>query len=200
MKNETITVSALSSSRTFASREELAKFVREIEDQNGSFNPLEFRARQVLAGLDSAMDYLAVPADKPDPKPPTPFDDRIAELEREEEEDEAQYMGAREAWLSRLQELRAEVPRRFHGARDNSAKLSRFQNWVEEGQAQVAKLEFAFQKADRKLQRKRAALNALKIQRDRWRQEQGVRIHNLEDPSQPFTLTEYTALMEREAK
>ena len=197
MKNETITVSALSSSRTFASREELAEFVREIEDQNGSFDPLEFRARQVLAGLDSAMDYLAEPADKPDPKPPTPFDDRIAELGQEEEGAETVYTESKEAWLTRLQELRAEAPRRFRGARDNSATLSGFQTWKQERAAELAGLEFALGKADRKLQRARARANALRIARDRWRAEQEI---CLVYEGEAVTLAEFTELRKHEVR
>ncbi|MEE9185347.1 MAG: hypothetical protein V3U39_12860, partial [Acidimicrobiia bacterium] len=84
-----------------------------------------------------------------------------------------------------------------HEARDNSAKLSRFQTWKQERAAELASLEFAFQKADRKLQRARARANALRIARDRWRAEGQVRVVY---EGQEVSLAEFAELREREAR
>ena len=61
----------------------------------------------------------------------------------------------------------------------------------------MAKLEFAFQKADRKLQRVRAQANALKIARDRWIQEQRVRVSY---EGETLTIAEFTERRKREVR
>ncbi len=189
-KNGVIIVSVMSDSRTFANRKELNSFVDSIP---GEFSPLEYAAKQKRDALDAGI--TLPPSDPPAPKPPTRFDDRIAELDQEEEEAETVYSESEEAWLSRLQESRAEVPRRFHGARDNSTKLSCFHVWKQERAAELAGLEFALGKADRKLQRARARANALRIARDRWRAEEQVRVVY---EGQEVSLAEFTELRKSE--
>ena len=191
-KNGVIIVSVMSDSRTFANYKELNSFVDSIP---GEFSPLEYAAKQKRDALDVGI--TLPPSDPPAPKPPTPFDDRISVLDQEEEEAGAQYMEAKDAWTSGLQEFRAEAPRRLQKARDNTTKLSRFQNWITEGRAEVRNLERAFQKADRMLQRARAQANALKVARDRWIQEQEVRVIY---EGQEVSLAEFTELRKREAR
>jgi hypothetical protein len=191
-KNRVITVrAAMSRSKTFANRKELEGFVAELEKTRGGvYDPLEWNAIRKLAALNGGG--VPPPSDLPDPKPPTPFDERISVLEREEDEAEAAYAESKEAWFARLQELKAEAPRRH-----NTTKLSRFQLWLEDGQAEVRNLEFAFGKAARTLQRKRAGMNALKIQRDRFRREQECRVVY---EGQEVSLAEFAALRKREVR
>jgi len=192
MKNETITVGALSSSKTFANQKELKSFVDSVPDQWG---PLELAAKHKLAALESgAVQQVVSPA----AKPPTKLDEQVAGAGRELEVAEEKWTVARLAWLSRARVLENEVPGRLRRARGNPTELSRVGNWVNDGQGEVGRLRRVTEIAEKKLKRVRVKYNELKLEADRLRQEQRVRIHNLEDPSQPFTLTEYTELRERE--
>ena len=191
-----IIVSVPGEERTFPTREALARFVAEADDnRRGVYSNFEYVAKRTLASLNGGG--TPPPSDPPVPKLPTPMDDQCAVLDQEEEEVETVYSESKEAWLSRLQGLRAEVPRRFHMSRGNSAELSRFQLWLEDGQAEARNLEHAFQKADRKLQRARARVNALKIARDRWIQEQRVRVSY---EGETLTLAEFTERRKREVR
>ncbi len=195
-KNGEITVSVPGRERIFPNREALKRFVVELrETRGGLYSELEYVAIRTLASLNGGV--TPPPSDPPTPPEPTPFDDRCAVLDQEEKEDEARYAESKEAWLSRLQELRAEAPRRFHRARNNSAKLGRLQTWKQERAAELASLEFAFQKADRKLQRARGRANLLRLARDRWRAEQECRVVY---EGQEVSLAEFTELREREAR
>jgi hypothetical protein len=187
-----ITVSALSSAKTFANYKELDSFVDSIPNVYG---PLEWAAREKRDALKGGG--TPPPSDPPVPKLPTPFDDRVAALVREEEEVETVYAESKDAWLSLLQESRVEFARRLHAARDNSAKLSCLHAWKQERAAEQASLEFAFQKRDRKLQRARARTNALKIARDRWIQEQRVRVSY---EGETLTVAEFTERRKREVR
>ena len=191
-KNGAITVSALSSSRTFADRKELERYVAALID----FGPLELAAKQMLAWLNGGG-TSRIRAIAPPPKPPTPFNDRVAVLDQEEEGAGTVYAESKEAWLSRLQESRVEFGRRLSKARGSTAKLGRFQAWRQERAAELASLEFAFRKADRRLQRARARANAMRIARDRWIQEQAI---CLVYEGQEVSLAEFMELQELEGR
>ena len=192
-KNGEIIVSVLSSSKTFASYKELESFVDSLPNIYG---PLEYAALRTLASLKlGGASHVREIA--PDPPEPTPFDDRIAVLDQEEEGAETVYEESKEAWLSRLQELEADAPRRFHKAQGNPTKFSRFQIWLEERNDEVRNLDRAFAKADRKLRRSRARANALKDARARWRQEQTIRVIF---EGEAVTLAEFEQLRKHEVR
>lgn len=191
-KNGEITVSALSSSKTFANYKELNSFV---ESMANAFSPLAYAAKQKRDALDAGV--TPHPSDPPDPPSPTPFDEQCAVLDEKEEDAETQYVELKEASHSQLDKLRAEAARRFARARGNSAKVSNAQIWLESARAEHRNLEFAFRKAERKLQRSRARANLLRQARDRWRQEQQIRVVF---EGQAVTLAEFEELRRNEIK
>ena len=192
VRNE-ITVTSLSSVKTFANQKELKGFVDSVPDQ---WSPLELAAKHKLDALESGTVQQVVSSAA---KPPTKLDEEVAGAGQELEVAEEKWTEAQQAWLSRARVLENEVPGRLRKARGNATSLSRVGNWVNEGQGEVGRLKRATEIAERKLKRVRAKYNELKLLADRLRREQDVRISVPDHPDSPLTLQEFTD-MEREVR
>ena len=186
-KNEKeITVTSLSSVKTFANQKELKGFVDGVPNQ---WSPLELAAKHKLDALESGG--TPPPSELPDPKPPTRLDEQVAGAARELEVAEEKWLAARLAWLSRARVLENEVPGRLRKARGNLTELSRVDNWVNDGQGEVGRLKRATEIAEKKLKRARAKYNKLKLAADQLRREQDILISVPDHPDSPLTLAEF---------
>ncbi len=186
-RNE-ITVSALSSVKTFKDRKELRRFVDGVPDQWG---PLELAAKHKLHALESGTVQQVV---SPAAKPPTKLDEQVAGAGRELEVAEEKWAEAQQARLSRARALENEVPGRLRKAQGNATLLSRVGNWVNEGQGEVGRLKRATEIAEKTLKRVRVKYNKLKFAADQLRRERDVRISVPDHPDSPLTLQEFTDL------
>lgn len=184
-ENESITVTALSTSRTFADREALAEHVREIVEDRHAFDlkPIEIAAIRRFAELNGAatprVREIARTTTFYAPKRPkraTKVDGRVAETKAEVEVDEVELADAQEVEWSRARESDAEAVRRMRKAAGNPTKLSRAEAWIDARQAEVAELRLRTQLAAQKLRMARARLNALELVQGRLRAEQEVRV------------------------
>lgn len=188
-EDTTITVSALSKTRTFGGVEELAEFVTEaLENRGGIFNPFELACIGRLAelsngGVPPRVHEIARKARFHSPTEPGraeklrregPYGERIAEAEARVQEATEAHEAAQEAQNRVAAEGEAAVRRARDGSGSstNASKVSRV----------AAEHERAFQQATenlrdarRALTRATARLNALRIAADRQRYEEEAR-------------------------
>jgi len=178
-----ITVSKLSRSQTFKNIDAL----RDAVESAPEWGPFEWAARQKLLELDGGTAQQVVTAAEETPTDPPEVITAWVEFQAAEEETAA----ARDEWLSVTRTLEDEVAQRIRKARGNATEISRVGNWINAGQAEVGQLKKAFLTAEKNLKRARATYNDLKLESDRQRREQAVRVVH---DGQEVSLQEYAEL------
>jgi hypothetical protein len=200
MTDNPITVTALSRSRTFSDLSELASFVEEVvENRGGLYDPFEVAAIQKLATVangQASSDVHRIAKNttfhspRREPRPPTPFDQRIAEAEDRLESKEEEWLETRK----RRRGIVSEGERLIAAAREKGGTDAVVAHRVRQvrgtAQQKVADSDEVVEVARKALTRARARRNALTLAADRWRYEQTATFHNAADPSKPLTLAD----------
>lgn len=179
---------------TFRSREELAEWCsKALRVRGGILDSLELRALQVCAALANgetppevkraARATALFAPDHPETRLPTPFDERIRQVEAQLEE------------ADRVRGELLEARRKASGTQPGIAVRER-----QEVPAAWTEADFQYARADEDCMRLRARRNALLLARDRYRFEATATFHNPDDPSRPLTLAQVRARHEEEPR
>jgi len=204
VKDEKITVEALGRERAFT-EEELAEAVCALEDRNWfDLAPIDIAMIQTLAELNGAaaptVREIARSTRFYSPerlKETTGLDGKCDAADEAIEPARAEAEADKEKMWAQERACDAEARKRLHETRGNPTKLSRAMDWVERTQAEIAGLRAQAMLSDAKLRRRIAAANALKLARDRLRQEQRVRVVH---EGRTLTLAEFEEARRREGR
>ena len=196
-RNEQITVSALSKTQTFASRQELEAYVAELDARGWPYGPSELACRQAVHSGSTATVF---PDSEPPPPPrtPTPYDEDLAAAEARVAEREQAYERSKATWFD-TEDRATEQLSRVNPAEMSAASLAELSALRTALGHRVRAAEAQYGKAAEALRRARAARNGIAATADAWRREQTDRYLHPSRPGVPLTLSELRELVEEEA-